>query len=96
MPEVCSSRSSIVIGRRGGTRSSTAFPVSSLRSTPTFMPAKDGIYLLTGSSSLIVPRSTSIIAATLVTVLVSECIGKIASGVMSIPASTSRLPNHLK
>jgi len=36
------------------------------------MPAKDGMYLLTGSSSAILPRSTSIIAATLVMVLVTE------------------------
>ena len=72
MPEVCSSKSSILIGRHGGTRSSTGLPLSSLRSTPTFMPAKDGMYLLTGSSSAILPRSTSIIAATLVMVLVTE------------------------
>ena len=44
----------------------------------------------------ILPRSTSIIAATLVTVFVTECSGKIVSGVISIMASTSRLPNHLK
>ena len=34
------------------------------------------MYLLTGSSSAILPRSTSIIAATLVMVLVTEWIGK--------------------
>ena len=72
MPEVCSSKSSIVTGRRSGTRSSTGLPASSLRSTPTFMPAKEGMYLLTGSASAILPRSTSIIAATLVMVLVTE------------------------
>ena len=40
------------------------------------------MYLLTGSSSAILPRSTSIIAATLVTVFVTECSGKIVSGVI--------------
>jgi hypothetical protein len=72
MPEVCRSRSSIVIGRRSGTRSSTGLPFASFRSTPTFMPAKEGMYLLTGSASAILPRSTSIMAATLVMVLVTE------------------------
>ena len=43
------------------------------------------MYLLTGSSSAILPRSTSIIAATLVMVLVTEWIGKIASGVIGDP-----------
>ena len=86
----------MLIGRRGATRSSTVRPVSSFRSTPTFMPAKEGMYLLTGSSSAILPRSTSIIAATLVMVLVTEWIGKIASAVIGVPLSTSRLPKHLK
>src|ERR1035441_5109664 len=62
----------------------------------TFMPAKDGMYLLTGSSSAILPRSTSIIAATLVIVLVTEWIGKMAFAVIGVPFSTSRLPKHLK
>ena len=86
----------MVTGRRSGTRSSTGLPVSSLRSTPTFMSAKDGMYLLTGSSSAILPRSTSIIAEKLVMVLVTEWIGKIASSVIAMPASTSRLPKILK
>ena len=49
------------------------------------------MYLLTGSSSAILPRSTSIIAATLVMVLVTEWIGKIASAVIGVPASTIAL-----
>src|SRR6266849_1147946 len=96
MPEVCSSRSSILMGRRSGTRSSTGRPEASFLSTPSFMPAKEGMYLLTGSSSAIFPRSTSIIAATLVMVLVTEWIGKIASTVIGVAFSTSRLPKHLK
>ena len=40
------------------------------------------MYLLTGSSSAILPRSISIIAATLVMVLVTEWIGKIVSVVI--------------
>src|SRR6266404_9129976 len=60
------------------------------------MPAKEGMYLLTGSSRAILPRSTSIIAATLVMVLVTEWIGKMASSAIGVPFSTSRLPKHLK
>ena len=40
------------------------------------------MYLLTGSSSAILPRSTSIIAAKLVMVFVTEWIGKIVSVVI--------------
>src|SRR5712675_1358538 len=96
MPEVCSSKSSILRGRRSGTRSSTGWPESSFLSMPTRMPAKEGMYLLTGSSRAIFPRSSSIIAATLVMVLLTEWIGKIVSAVIGVPFSTSRLPKHLK
>ena len=54
------------------------------------------MYLLTGSSSAILPRSISIIAATLVMVLVTEWIGKIESSVIGIPLSGSRLPKAFK
>ena len=60
------------------------------------MSAKDGIYLLTGSESAILPLSISIIAATLVMVLVTEWIGKMASAVIGVALSTSRMPKHLK
>jgi hypothetical protein len=59
-------RSSIVIGRLTGSSASTGFPFSSRFSTPTFTPVKAGMYFETGSSSLSLPSSTSIIAATLV------------------------------
>src|SRR6266478_4388268 len=72
------------IDRPEGTRPATA------------APAKEGIYLLTGSPSASLRRSTSIIAAKLVMVLVTEWIGKMASAVIGVPASTSRLPKHLK
>ena len=42
------------------------------------------MYLLTGSSSAILPRSTSIIAGTLVMVLVTEWIGKMVSAVIGV------------
>jgi len=55
------------------------------------------MYLLTGSSRGDFSReSTNIIAATLVMVLVTEWIGKIASAVIGVAFSTSRLPKHLK
>jgi len=47
---------------------------------------------LTGSSSAILPWSTSIIAAMLVMVLVTEWIGKMVSAVIAFPPRTSRLP----
>src|SRR5258705_7729700 len=60
------------------------------------MRAKEGMYLLRESWRAFFPRSPSIIAATLVMVLVTEWIGKIASAVIGVAFSTSRLPKHLK
>ena len=53
-------------------------------------------YLLTGSSSAILPRSTSIIAETLVMVFVTEWIGKIASSVIAISGVDVALAKRLE
>ena len=57
-------RSRMVSGRFGGTSSSVLLPSSAFFSTPTFTLAKEGMYFETGSSSLILPSSISIIATT--------------------------------
>ncbi len=67
MPEVCRSKSSIVIGRLTGSSTSDGLPLSSGLSTPTITSAKAGIYFETGSPSESLPSSTSIMAATDVT-----------------------------
>ena len=54
----------MVIGRCSGSSVSVTLPLSSRFSTPTFTSAKAGMYFDTGSSSLSLPSSTSIIAAT--------------------------------
>ncbi len=69
MPEVCRSKSRIVIGRFSGSSLSGYWPASSERSTPTFVSANAGMYFETGSSSDSLPSSTSIMIATDVTAL---------------------------
>jgi hypothetical protein len=65
-------------------------------STPTFTSAKAGMYFETGSSSLSLPSSTSIIAATLVMGFDIEYRRKIASGVIGNWVTTSRTPKFSK
>jgi hypothetical protein len=57
----------IVTGRSSDSSTRPTLPSSALFSTPTFMLAKAGMYLATGSSSESLPSSTSIIAMTDVT-----------------------------
>ena len=66
MPEECRSRSWMMIGRSGGTRSSRGLTPSPTCSTPTLTSAKAGMYFESGSDSDSLPSSTSVIAATAV------------------------------
>ena len=59
----------------------------------TCMPANSGIHLVIGSSSLSLPSSISISAATEVTGLVIEAMRKMVSRVIGAPASMSRWPS---
>src|SRR5213079_2586547 len=72
MPEVWRSRSRMVMGRAGGTSSRVLLPSSAFFSTPTFTSAKEGMYLETGSSSLILPSWINCIATTEVIALVND------------------------
>ena len=84
------SRSSTVIGRLAGTVSSS--PASIRRSTRRL--ASSGSSRSTGSSSLNLPSSTSIITAAAVIALVIEAMRKIVSRRMSAAVAERHLAEH--
>ncbi len=86
----------MVIGRLSGSSTSLGFAFSSGFSTPTFASANAGIYFETGSSSLSLPSSTSIIAVTLVIGFDIEYRRKMVSAVIGSVVTTSRTPKFSK
>ena len=88
MPEVCRSRSWIVIGRFSGTRSSLP-----LFSTPTFWLANSGMNLATGSLSRKWPSSSSIMMPTETIGLVIEKMRKMVSCAIGAAAAGLCLPS---
>ncbi len=82
----------MVIGRLTGSSTSAGLPLSQHFSTPTFMSAKAGMYFDTASSSLSLPSSTSIIAATDVIGFDIEYRRKMVSAVIGNLVATSRTP----
>src|SRR6266849_11064563 len=94
MPDVCSSKSSMLTGRRSGIRSSTGRPDSSVLSTPNFMAAKEGNVLADG----IIERDPSPIDKHHRR-HAGDGLGNRAdreAAVVGVAISTSRLPKHLK
>ena len=86
----------MVTGRSTGTSFRKGAPSEASEPTPTFASEKSAMNLATGSESLSLPASISIIAATLVMGLVIECRAKIVSGVIGRFAATSRTPKHFR
>ena len=86
----------MVTGRSAGTSFKIGVPSEATELTPTFISEKSGMNLETGSESLSLPASTSIIAATLVMGFVIEWMAKIVSGVIGRFVATSRTPKHFK
>jgi len=96
MPEVCSSRSSTMIGRRSAAQDQASALHCRLALYSDLHVGKGRNIFADGSSSAICRGRPAISAATLVMVLVTEWIGKIASAVIGAAYRHRAWPKHLK